>query len=132
MILNEKSKTFLGCLRQVVQAYQLRGFQIRHLFMDGQFDPLRSDLADMGISLNIVANSKHVPEIEHCIRTIKECARGVWNTPPFKKWPRHLVIKLIYAQVFWLNMFPFKDGVSGTLSLQQIVTGLELNYTWHC
>ena len=40
--------------------------------MDGQFEPLRGDLAGMGVCLNMVSNDEHVPEIEQYIRTVKE------------------------------------------------------------
>ena len=39
--------------------------------MDGQFEPLHRDLAEMGIQLHIVSNDEHVPEIKHQIRTLK-------------------------------------------------------------
>ena len=39
--------------------------------MDGQFEPLHRDLAEMGIQLNIVSNNEHVPEIERQFRTLK-------------------------------------------------------------
>ena len=39
--------------------------------MDGQFEPLHRDLAEMGIQLNIVSNDEHVPEIERQIITLK-------------------------------------------------------------
>ena len=39
--------------------------------MDGQFEPLHRDLAEMGIQLHIVSNDEHVPKIERQIRTLK-------------------------------------------------------------
>ena len=35
--------------------------------MDGQLEPLRGDLAGMGIHLNTVSADEHVPEIEQYI-----------------------------------------------------------------
>jgi hypothetical protein len=32
--------------------------------MDGQFELLRADIADLQITLNMVSDDKHVPEIE--------------------------------------------------------------------
>ena len=40
--------------------------------MDGQFEPLRGNLAKLGILLNTASNDEHVPEIERQIRTVKE------------------------------------------------------------
>ena len=47
-------------------------FPIRNAFMDGQFEPLRGNLAELGILLNMASNDEHVPEIERQIRTVKE------------------------------------------------------------
>ena len=35
--------------------------------MDGQFELLRADLAELGILLNTASNDEHVPEIERQI-----------------------------------------------------------------
>ena len=63
--------------------------------MDGQFEPLRGDLADMGIQLNTVSNDEHAPEIERQIRTLKERTRGIYCTLPFHKIPRCLIIEML-------------------------------------
>ena len=39
-------------------------YNLAHLLVDGQFEPFRADLAELGIKLNIVSNDKHVPEIK--------------------------------------------------------------------
>ena len=49
-----------------------RGFRPIYTLMDGQFEPLHGDLAEMGIQLNTVSNDEHVPEIECQIQTLKE------------------------------------------------------------
>ena len=48
------------------------GSKNRNAFMDGQFEPLRGNLAELGITLNTASNDEHVPEIERQIRTVKE------------------------------------------------------------
>ncbi len=49
--------------------------------MDGQFEPLRGDLAEIHITLNTAGHDDHVPEIERYIRgTLKERARAMYNT----------------------------------------------------
>ena len=100
--------------------------------MDGQFEPLRRDLAEMGIQLNTFSNDEHVPEIEHQIRTLKEQTRAIYCTLPFRKVPRHLIIEMIYAANYWLNMFPCKGGISQTMSPRTLLTGLTMNYHRHC
>ena len=56
--------------------------------MDGQFEPLRGNLAELGIVLNTASNDEHVPEIERQIRTVKERIQAIYCTLPFKKMPR--------------------------------------------
>jgi hypothetical protein len=47
-IANMNNKTLGRAIRQVQQQYVKRGFKITHLLADGQFAPLRGDLAEMG------------------------------------------------------------------------------------
>ena len=100
--------------------------------MDGQFEPLRRDLAEMGIQLNTVSIDEHVPEIERQIGTLKERARAIYCTLSFRKVPRCLIIEMLYAANYWLNMFPCKGGISQTISPCTLLTGLTMNYHRHC
>ena len=100
--------------------------------MDGQFEPLRGDLAEMGLQLNTVSNDEHVPEIERQIRTLKERTRAIYCTLPFCKIPRRLTIEMLYAANYWLNMFPRKGAISTTMSPRTLLTGLTMNYNRHC
>ena len=100
--------------------------------MDGQFEPLRGKLAELGIILNTTSNDEHVPEIERQIHTVKERTRAIYCTLPFKKMPRRLIIEMVYAASYWLNMFPRKGGVSKTLSPRTLLTGQTWSYTTHC
>ena len=64
----------------------------------------------MGLQLNTVSNDEHVPEIKRQIRTLKERTRAIYCTLPFRKIPRHLNNKMLYAANYWLNMFPSQRG----------------------
>jgi hypothetical protein len=64
MLQNQKSKTTLAAIKQVKSIYMKRGFKLNHMLMDGQFEPLQADLANMAITLNTMSNDKHVPEIK--------------------------------------------------------------------
>ena len=86
----------------------------------------------MGIQLNTVSNDEHVPEIERQIQTLKEQTRAIYCTLPFHKIPHHLIIEMLYAANYWLNMFPRKGGISKTMSLRTLLTGLTMNYNRHC
>ena len=129
---NQKTTTLTEHVKQVNRLYRQRGFRPVYALMDGQFEPLRGDLADLGIQLNTVSNDEHVPEIERQIRTLKERTRAIYCTLPFRKMPRRLIIEMLYAANYWLNMFPRKGGISTTMSPRTLLTGLTMNYNRHC
>ena len=74
-----------------------RGFTISVLcWLDGQFEMPRSDLAEMQrITLNTVSNGEHVPDIERHIHKVKDRARCVYNTLPFKRMPAQITIEMV-------------------------------------
>jgi hypothetical protein len=67
MLQNQKSATILADIKQIKSIYMKRGFKLDHMLMDGQFEPLRAELADLSITLNTISNDEHVPEIERNI-----------------------------------------------------------------
>jgi hypothetical protein len=95
------------------------------LIMDGQFESMK-------ISINVVSNDEHVPEIEWHICTIKERVRCVYNMLPFKRMPNRMIVEMAYHSNFWLNSFPATDGVSETLSPRELVVGAKIDYVKHC
>ena len=125
----ERPSSGIGAVHQI---YLQRGFRIQNAFMDGQFEPLRGNLAELGILLNTASNDEHVPEIERQIWTVKERTRSIYCTLPFNKMPRRLIIEMVYVANYWLNMFPRKGGVSKTLSPRALLTGKTWSYTTHC
>lgn len=64
MIANRQPDTIFKSIKAVVNIYRQRGFNISHNLLDGDFEPLRGDLSNIGIQLNVVARDEHVPEIE--------------------------------------------------------------------
>jgi hypothetical protein len=72
MIQNQMAKTILAAIKQVQSVYRKRGFTITTMLMDGQFEVIRADIAELGISISSAANDEHVPDVERYIRTIKE------------------------------------------------------------
>ena len=132
MLQNQQSKTILRAIKQVKSVYMKRGFKISTLLMDGQFESIRGDLAEMQINLNTVSNDEHVPEVERYICTIKERARCVYNTLPFRRIPTRMIIEIVYHSVFWLNSFPAEGGISPKLSPHAIVIGTLIDYNKHC
>jgi Reverse transcriptase (RNA-dependent DNA polymerase) len=118
-------------LASVIALYRKRGFRVRECHGDGEFESLRADLADVGAQLNVTAEDEHVPEAERYVRTLKERARATYNTVPFKKMPGIMIVELVHAANYWLNMFPANDGVSSTLSPRRIMTGQHCDYALH-
>jgi hypothetical protein len=129
---NQYNKTILAAIKQVKNVYAKSGFRILHLLMDGQFEPLRAEPADLQINLNTVSKNKHVPEIERCIHTVKDCTCWIYNTLPFRQIPPHMLIKMVSSRNFWLNSFPLDDDLSTVLSPRVIVAGMKVNYAKGC
>ena len=114
--------------------YRCTSFTISATLMDGEFEAMRGDLADLGIALNETAKDEHVRDIERFIRTLKERMQAIYNTLPFKHVPPRVVIKMAKHAVYWLNAFPHPNGVvSDSLSSPRtIITGQTVDFNRHC
>jgi hypothetical protein len=132
LIGNRAPSTVLHSLVTVMQLYKRRGFQIKHILMDGEFHNLVGPISDHGASLNTASRAEHVPEIERFIRTLKERTRCIYNTLPYETMPPRLLTEMIYASNFWLNAFPHPNGISNTMSPRAIITGQCIDYNRHC
>jgi hypothetical protein len=129
---NRNISTLVSGIKFVATVYKRAGFHITTELMDGEFEPMRGDLADLGIALNEAAHDEHVGDIERFIRTLKECMHAIYNTLPFTNMPPRLVIEMAKHAVYWLNAFPHPDGVSAMLSPQTIVMGQTVDCNRHC
>ena len=120
--------SMLSCVDKLIAAYEHRGFKIKSMFMDNAFECLREDLRghDRNIDLNCVAADEHEPNIERCIRHVKERCRCVFASLNFKRLPRRLITELASSTVYWINCCPRSDGVHPTLSPRAILTGQVL------
>jgi hypothetical protein len=106
-----------------------RHFRVTAIHADPEFEPLQPVIGH--IQFNFCAQNEHVPEIECFIRTVKDRARSGYNSLPFKRIPRLILIRLVSNAVFWLNAFPHRDGASSTLSPRYLLTGKHLDYVKH-
>ena len=79
---------------------------------DHEFEVIRVDFPQ----LNTAAAGEHVPDIERCIRTIKERTKSTYTMLPFKCVPRLMLIHLVKSAVLWINTFPARDGVCRELN----------------
>ena len=78
----------LNTLNKQADLYQQCRFQLIHALMDWQFESLQTDLAEIGIQLNMVSNDEHIPKIEQQIHTLKEHTQCIYCTLPFQKMPQ--------------------------------------------
>ena len=118
-------RTFATLLREVtavLNLYHARGLIVRDVHADHEFAGLRDALRP--VAMNIVAPDSHVGEVERSIRTIKERLRACVHGLPFKRLPKLLIQSMVADAVRCLNSFPWKHGISDTLSPATIVTGV--------
>ena len=112
--------------------YGRSGFRLKDALMDGQFEPLRMQLAELMIHLNLCATNEHIPEIERAIKLMKERIRAVCNSLPYKKMPVRMIIEMVYNMIYWIDAVPAVDRVSDTQGPSTIITGHKPNYNRHC
>jgi hypothetical protein len=123
--------SLLSALTTAIKLYTDRGFKVVLVKGDPEFECLIGHMPP-GTSITCCGEDEHVPAVERSIRTVKERVRCTMHSLPFQYWPRALTINLLYAIIFWLNVFPPKGGVHATLSPRAIITGFVLDYTKHC
>ena len=127
-----KNSTIIKHLRVIFGVYTVRGFRVTIILADNQFESMRGDIASLGAIVNVVSCNEHVPEVERYNRTIKDRVRSQYNMLPFKVIPPIIIFELVYAQVFWRNMFALKGGVSTTQSPAEIILNRKLDFNTHC
>ena len=115
-------KTILKEVTRVINIYQTRGLNVLDVHADSEFACLREALRP--ISMNIVTADSHVGEVERSIRTIKERLRSCVHGLPYKRLPKVMIRHLVSDTVRCLNQFPWRNGVSETLSPATIVLGV--------
>jgi hypothetical protein len=69
---NRNISTLVKGVKAIATVYKRAGFQITTTLMDGEFESMRGDLADIGIALNETARDEHVGDIERFIHMLKE------------------------------------------------------------
>ena len=132
-IRDSKKGTLMDCITKVVAMYATRGFTVKHVHGDNEFQCLAADMANKhGVSFHSVARGSHEPYIERDNRTSKERCRCTFNALPFDRMPSRMTIEMVVGIDFWLNSWCSKGGVSRTIPPRQIVTGMKLDATKHC
>jgi hypothetical protein len=67
---NAKADAIMNNVKDTHKTHVKRGFVLEIIEVDGQFEPLRGELADLGITLNKCSREEHVPVAERRIRTL--------------------------------------------------------------
>jgi hypothetical protein len=125
---NRTEKSIVAALKEIHGIYRKRGFRITNVLGDGEFECTRGFVAnDLKSELNIYGEDEHVPDIERCVRTVKERTRCTYNVTPFDKFPPKMISEMVMLSIFWLNAFPHRLGISQTMSPRNIVTGLDVD-----
>jgi Reverse transcriptase (RNA-dependent DNA polymerase)/Zinc knuckle len=129
---DKKKDTIKNALYRICDAYKGRGFKVILVKADHEFESLRADMTKIGVEMNITARDEHVPEAERYIRTLKERTRATYTMLPFPHLPGRMIVELIMAQNYWLNVFPASDGISAHMSPRCLLTGQDVDFNKHC
>ena len=131
-IKNHKAPTILHTIKNIKDVYAQRGFIIPMINMDGKVENLQNNMSLLGIYINIVSRNEHVFKIERSNRMVKERTCATVQTLPFQKFPRRMIIEILYTMLFWLNGFTVKNGISKVMNSCTIITGQMIDYNNHC
>jgi hypothetical protein len=88
------AKRLVNTLNRVITIYGTAGFIVQTSLMDYEFECLKTLMPN--VTVNTMAASEHVGEIEQKIRVIKERARCTVNTLPYPVLPDLMLIELMH------------------------------------
>jgi hypothetical protein len=126
---NRQVLNVANSLKKVLQLFHRHGFRVTTILADPEFEPLQEIFPH--IPFNLCTQDKHVPEIEHYTRTVKDHVRSGYNSLPFKWLTWLMLVWLVCNAVFWLNAFPHKDSISDNLSPCYLFPGKHFDYRKH-
>ena len=132
-IRDAKKGTLLECLRKTIGLYSTRGFTVKQIHGDNEFQCVSTDISEQfNAVFHPVARGAHEPFIERDNRTSKERCRCTFNALPFDRIPARMIIEMVVGIDFWLNSWCSKGGVLHNVPPRQIITGLRLDANIHC
>ena len=110
---NHTVPQIFDAFKEIFTYYLQRGFGITTIGMDREFAPLKPLIVAMpgGTHVNLLSANEHVPDIERCIRVVKERSRATRHGLPFQRIPQLIVTHIVLLVVKMLNYFPPKGGV---------------------
>jgi hypothetical protein len=111
------AEELVSAVNTVVRQYDIAGFKIVSIHVDGEFRPVFEDVRqELKALLNFTDAGEHVPEAENNNRTIKERVRAAYHNMPYHVVPHLVTEHLVKQSVRQLNYFPAKGGVSAYFS----------------
>ena len=106
---------------------------IHSILADNEFESLWEDIEEFGVEVNVTAKEEHVPEVERQNHVIKERARAIIQTLPYRNMPRKMRIGLIYYVVFWLNSVAKEGQDFSDFSARDLIFGeRKIDYNIMC
>ena len=79
-VLRKSDSTTMKCLKTVINLYKRRGFKVRIILGDNEFESLKIKIIDkFKTELNPTSKSEYKPIIERQIRVVKKRFRTVYN-----------------------------------------------------
>ena len=101
--------------------HEQRGFEITDIHGENEFNiQLLRDFLQP-INLHIYAKEEHVGFIDNAIKKIKERARSVCHTTPYRRYTSLMTQSLIKVIIDMLNLFPSKNAISDTMGPAMLV-----------
>jgi hypothetical protein len=115
VLTDRRRVTIFNSIKHVMNLYKGKGHNvekvdftesngpIQTILADDKFVSLREYIEEFGVEVNVTAKEEYVPEVERQIRVIKEWARAIIQTLPYRNLPRKMRVGLIYYVIFWFN-----------------------------
>jgi len=126
---SKNSEELYKCITKHIGNIRGKGFVIDTIRSDPEpaLTASQEAFGHLGITLEIAGQQQAVPVVERMIRQIKERARGIANTLPFRA-PKVLIPHLIQFCVGRINMVPTRNGIDNTTPLEKY-SGYKIDYT---
>jgi hypothetical protein len=127
---NKSGKSLALAFQEIFTLYNRRGFHIRTVHGDGDFEHHRAMIESLPgkPKLNVTATSEHVPRIERKIRVVKERVRAIRHSLPYERIPALMIAHMVLTVSRLLNFFPTSVGFGHGFSPQALLSGRALNY----
>ena len=111
-VVDQKAATLLKALRSIKSVYTNKNIFINTLYMDNEFEVLRDDLRDKGLTLNTTSADEHVPQIEIQIKFVNKRVRSTWKSLPYQKFPNRMISRMVGNTVLCIIALLVNSGMS--------------------